>query len=97
MHLLKLKYLTSLNSLVNDIKISLKLDIKDNIFLYYKSSNNNVDILNSNKDLFKAIIDYNHNYANNDNKNMNLKLDIKYNNTISEIIIEFMNNPAKYN
>ena len=97
MHLLKLKYLTSLNSLVNDIKISLKLDIKDNFFLYYTSSNNNVDILNSNKDLFKAIIDYNHNYVNNDNKNMNLKLDIQYNNTKSEIIIEFMNNPTKYN
>ena len=97
MHILKLKYLTSLNSLVNDIKTSLKINMNYNILLCYKSSINNIEILNSNKDLFKAIYHYNHNTEKKDNDNMKIKLLIRYNNTESEIVIEFMNNPEKYN
>ena len=85
---LRLKYLMGIYDLIKEIKIFLKID-KEPILLYYKYKNHYLDILNSNKDLFKAILDYNNN--NNSNKNMNILLKLKYDNKFKDLEVIFTN------
>ena len=86
---LRLKYLMGIHDLIKEIKIFLKID-KGPILLYYKYQNYYLDILNSNKDLFKAILDYNNNNSNK-NMNMNILLKIKYNNKYDDLEVIFTN------
>lgn len=73
MKVLKLKYLTSIQGLIKNIKIYLNLNINTHIMIHYYKNN---ELINSNKELFESIIRFNH-YDNQYDFNMKLKVIVK--------------------
>ena len=81
--ILKLNYLVGINELIKEIKDYINTD--GPILLYYKNSEGYLDILSSNKELFKYI------FENNINEKMQIQLKIKNNEKLLDISVQFDN------
>lgn len=92
--ILKLKSLVDINRLIKNIKIFLNIDSYIPTLLYYTCYSTK-ELLNSNKDLFKAIYHYNHLYINDEelinNSEMKLNILVTYLNMNKKIDIIFEN------